>query len=510
MAKKSKNSTSVNSTACKAQRKARASEIADDFVASTLDDVNVAAIQVIDEYLMQLCLSAPTLDSQGISSEYFAVSTTCFNNLRYCLSLQGHTAVRTARALEAFWTQDAFPDTFSHEQYVVVAGQEELWKDCQRTVQDAIAMNMIIYPEMFEQVMGMMGLDITIRSRLLHAYHIQKRYFRDVGASLVNIGGDRMQEETAVAAPGGAGSSTDGILGVPPGLSPPTPAQALLEEALVELRSVLVNLSGKAGFRARDEAKSVLHSCTARWRRKVAQQAPGGADFSATVWIHSVAEPQEERHVWVDWNDTKLTKNKTIQDRTLIVAILFNVSPILGVLTGRDQDDNSAIYSALKEYVSINVPSTTEMQDLVLGVLQAEPSYYNISGYSAYVGFLGHLLAGTAVVEHEQWAQKTGMCFDMSESLFSTAIHKMVGTARWRHRKHWNYAEQADFLCEVLVALNRIFEGAASLGAAENEICDLATLFIVNYSPEPTALNEARTLLSLAGRGITHNWRYCS
>ena len=53
MAKKSKNNTSVNSTACKAQRKARASEIADDFVASTLDDVNVAAIQVIDEYLMQ-------------------------------------------------------------------------------------------------------------------------------------------------------------------------------------------------------------------------------------------------------------------------------------------------------------------------------------------------------------------------------------------------------------------------------------------------------------------------
>ncbi len=65
--------------------------------------------------------------------------------------------------------------------------------------------------------------------------------------------------------------------------------------------------------------------------------------------------------------------------------MLFAPSPPLSMLAGDDEELNSASYNALKEYVRIQVPSTKQMQDLVLEVLQNEPSYYNIAGYSAYV-----------------------------------------------------------------------------------------------------------------------------
>jgi hypothetical protein len=185
-----------------------------------------------------------------------------------------------------------------------------------------------------------------------------------------------------------------------------------------------------------------------------------------------------------------------LPERALLVAILFDVSAILVPLAGGDEKMNSAIYNALREHVRIEVPSAKEMQDLVLEVLKTEPSYHNVAGYSAYVGLLGHLLAGTAAAEHEQWAQEKGFG-EPGESLFSSAIHMMVGAASWWHQGR-RHAQSADFLCEVFAALNRIFEGATSLGAAENEICDLATWFTRDYGRMPAAINEARTLLSLA------------
>jgi hypothetical protein len=389
-------------------------------------------------------------------------------------------------------------------------------------------MSMIFYPESFQQVMDM-DIDAKLRSKLKHAHCIMQRYMRDVGVHLQVMGRETKlvgeQEPAVQAGSRQAGSSTDAppnaawtvpILEAPPGLSMPqtNPVQELLEEALGELRPVLDNLSAR-GFRAKDKAKYTLNSCTADWRSKAAARAPGGADFSAELWILSVAEPQQAQDTWSSnytWYKTKHNTDNDkgeLQVRALIVAIIFDVWPLLALLDRGDWTVNTAVYNALKEYVRIQVPSTKQMQDLVLEILQNEPSYYNIAGYSAYVSLLGHLLAGTAV-EHEQWAQKTGLFKDPTESLFSSAIHMIVGTAGWWHRSHWHKAESADFVHEVLVALNRIFEGATSLGTAENEICDLATWFIGDYDHVSAAFIEARTLLSLADRRSSprHNGTY--
>jgi hypothetical protein len=526
MGKKKSGNPSAKRDAIQAERKARAAESAVGFTSGTCDDVQADAIRCIDELLMQLSLVFPCLQSMGFGSDHLAVSTHCFQHIKYCLGLLGSSASNVAEALGEFWRQDAFPDNLTHKQYLEAAGLQELCKDCLRTIQDAVAMKMLLYPESFQVVMDM-EIHFNLKEKLVHAHFIMKRYVRDVAQHLLDMSREHElngEQEPAVGRPGQAGSSTDAptILNAPgPSLPQTTPVQDLLEEALVELRPVLDNLSA-AGFRAKEEAKYLLNRCMADWRLKAVARAPGGADFSAEVWIRSVAEPQQEQDAWSSrqtWNNstedrynTKRTKDKgkgELQERALLVAILFDVSPILSLLAGGDEKVNSAMYNALKEYVRIQVPSTKQMQDLVLEILQNEPSYYNIAGYSAYVSLLGHLLAGTAV-EHEQWAQKTGLFKDPTESLFSSAIHMIVGTAGWWHRSHWHKAESADFVHEVLVALNRIFEGATSLGTAENEICDLATWFIGDYDHVSAAFIEARTLLSLADRRSSprHNGTY--
>ena len=191
------------------------------------------------------------------------------------------------------------------------------------------------------------------------------------------------------------------------------------------------------------------------------------------------------------------------QERALVLAIILGPLPIVQVLA--HGEDNSAIYNALKEYVHIQVPSANEMQDLVMNVLKREPTYYDIIDYSAYVNLLGLLLAGTA---KEQWAQQTGLLLDPKKSLFTSAIDILVGTANWRlDRFKWHRADNGDFLHEVFVALTSIFEGATSLGEAETQIWDLATWFINHFDQEYVAFNEARKLLSLAGRWRHTTWK---
>jgi hypothetical protein len=490
--KKNKHCPTSKAAVNSAERKAAAQQSADGIVDSTGVDVQVVAIECIDEMLAEMSVLLSPLQTMGMLEpikEHIAAFAG-LQHIQYCLRLTGPLAIVVTEAL----------DKCTHEQYFHNAGLGALYKNCLRVIQDFIAMCMIRDPETFDKVMDM-SIEINTRSKLRHSHFIMKRYLRDVGQHLLRIG----IEEPAVGVPGQAGSSTDALqgnapasldtlqgsapasLGTPPGLSMPqtTAVHDLLEEALVELRPVLDNLSA-AGFRAKQEATYALNHCIAGWRTKAAAGAPGGADYSAEVWIRSVVEPREEQNAGEQ------------EQRALIVAILFDVSPILLMLAGDDEAVNSAIYfNILKEYVHIQVPSAEQIQVLGLKVLQAEPWYSNVAGYSALVRLPGHLFAGTAVIKHEQWAQKTGLFEDPTESLLSRAIRVMVG-AGWWHRHHWHNAKSVDFLLEVLVALNHIFKGATSLGKYEKQILALAHWFMHDYDHVSTTLDQARTLLSLA------------
>ena len=449
MAKKEKSVPSEKCIALAAERSAAASVSANSFVNCMYADVTAAALVCLDDLVSLLGPRDP---------HHLAWATNCCVHLRYCLGLYDPT--ETIEALAACW-QD---DVFAHEQYFTAVGLWEECKDTLKTIQDQIGMSMIVNPHFFLK-MKLMDIPMNLSTRIVHAHRIMQRYVSHVGAHLMRMGEEAGEPE--LGRPAQASSSTCARR--------TTPLQDLLEQALVELRPWLDNLSA-AGWRAKDEAKYELKRCTAGWRKNAEALTPGSVGFSAKVWIRSVAEPQQER--------------------ALVLAIILGPLPIVQVLA--HGEDNSAIYNALKEYVHIQVPSANEMQDLVMNVLKREPMYYDIIDYSAYVNILGLLLAGTA---KEQWAQQTGLLLDPEKSLLASAIDMMVSTSSWRLYRFWRMrAQNGDFLHEVFVALTSIFEGATSLGEAETQILDLATWFITDYSAESVSFNEARTLLTLAGR----------
>jgi hypothetical protein len=457
MAKTKKSIPSEKSIALEAERKLAASVSAINVVDGIYADVTAAAIKCLDDLVSQL-------------EAWDLLGTNCCVHLRYCLGW--HDPSATIEALAACW-QD---DVFTHKQYFTAVG---LWEECKNTlmtIQDQIGISMIVNPHFFLQ-MRLMDIPLNLRARLLHAHRIMQRYVSHVGAHLMRMGKEAGEPE--LGRPAQASSS----ICAPPGLmmSETTPLQDLLEQALVELRPWLDNLSA-AGWRAKGEAKYELKRCAAGWRKNAEALTPGSTGFSAKVWIRSVAEPQQER--------------------ALVLAIILGPLPIVQVLA--HCEGNSAICNALKDYVHIQVPSANEMQDLVMNVLKCEPTYYDIIDYSAYVNLLGLLLAGTA---KEQWAQQTGLLLDPEQSLLASAIDMMVSTSNWRLYKFKRLrAQNGDFLHEVFVALTSIFEGATSLGEAETQILDLATWFIKDYREESVSFNEARTLLRLAGRWWHTTW----
>jgi hypothetical protein len=248
------------SVANHAERKARALESAVGYIADILDDVNAVATGIIDNMMNHLVFI-------GCGEEHLGV----WQHIKYCLALEGPSATSSAKALSEVWRPTAFPDQLTHEGYLRAAGLEEQCKDCIRTIQDAIAMNMILYPDTFQLVMDL-GMEVAVTSKLRHAYLIMKRHIADVGAHLISIGGGHPEQagSTSIEAtedpwipalaklgnrPGQASSSTDAMpengvwtppasLDAPAGLSMPQAtsvavrAQDWLEEALVELQLV--------------------------------------------------------------------------------------------------------------------------------------------------------------------------------------------------------------------------------------------------------------------------------
>jgi hypothetical protein len=190
MAKKKRqnkrNEQTGNAEANAAERKALAVQSANEVVAKNVDAASEDTILLIDRMLYELYTMYAWLEDSGFDNNQFVVVTAAFEQIKCFLMEVGPLATISAvEALHRFWLHDkAFPEGLSHEQYFAAAGLEEVAKECFRTMQDAIAMSTIFYPEVYQQILDM-GLDPSLMSRLSHSHHIMKRYLRYMAEHLL-------------------------------------------------------------------------------------------------------------------------------------------------------------------------------------------------------------------------------------------------------------------------------------------------------------------------------------
>jgi hypothetical protein len=175
-----------NADATAAERQAEAVQSANEVVAKNVSAASDDAILLIERMLCELYMIYAWLEDSGFDSNQFVVVTAAFQQIKYFLTEMGPLATISAvEALHRFWLHDkAFPEGLSHEQYFAAAGLEALSKECFRTMQDAIAMSTIFYPEVYQQILDM-GLDLLLMSRLSHSHHIMKRYLRCMAEHLL-------------------------------------------------------------------------------------------------------------------------------------------------------------------------------------------------------------------------------------------------------------------------------------------------------------------------------------
>lgn len=184
--KKTKSAPTGNAGANAAERQAQAVQSANEVVAKNVSAASDDAILLIERMLCELYMIYAWLEDSGFDSNQFFVVTTAFQEIKYFLTEVGPLATISAvEALHRFWLHDkAFPEGLTHDQYFTAAGLEALAKECFRTMQDAIAMSTIFYPEVYQQILDM-GLDLSLMSRLSHSHHIMKRYLRCMAEHLL-------------------------------------------------------------------------------------------------------------------------------------------------------------------------------------------------------------------------------------------------------------------------------------------------------------------------------------
>jgi hypothetical protein len=175
-----------NADANAAERQALAVQSANEVLAKNVLAACDDAILLIERMLCELYMIYAWLEDSGFDSNQFVVVTAAFQQIKYFLTEVGPLATISAvEALHRFWLHDkAFPEGLSHEQYFTAAGLGALAKECFRTMQDAIAMSTIFYPEVYQQILDM-GLCLSLMSRLSHSHHIMKRYLRCMAEHLL-------------------------------------------------------------------------------------------------------------------------------------------------------------------------------------------------------------------------------------------------------------------------------------------------------------------------------------
>ena len=151
----------------------------------------VAAIFNIEELLFNLSNHFPYALALSHSSDNIVIAHTEFQDIKNSLRVQeGPAAPAAAEALDKILKRKVGMDNTTHFQFFDAAGLGDMFKNTVVTIQDAIAMNMVQWPEAYQLIMkstNMDHIDLNTRSKLQHSYRIQQRFLGDVGRHLLRM-----------------------------------------------------------------------------------------------------------------------------------------------------------------------------------------------------------------------------------------------------------------------------------------------------------------------------------
>ena len=177
---------SAAAAAVAAARREAASESTGRFLDFFVQIGKLNAIVRIDYLLEQMQLVAIDNHIEGYSLDHLEEAKYAFAHMKLCLGLPGPLAPIAAEAVDAIW-HEVCDDNCTHEEFFRAAGMDEQFKDCMRVIHDAVATSMIGDPETLEHVMQMTTLQLNTKSKLRHAYCINRTHYHDVGHHLTTI-----------------------------------------------------------------------------------------------------------------------------------------------------------------------------------------------------------------------------------------------------------------------------------------------------------------------------------
>ena len=197
-----------------------------------------------------------------------------------------------------------------------------------------------------------------------------------------------------------------------------------------------------------------------------------------------------------------MSKNQLqVQRSTVLVAATLGVNPLVTLLENAwDEQVHRAVYFAL-ELDCVRVALTDqELQNLVVAVFRAEPNWWKISWYSAYVSLLGHLFSGTAT--RSGWSLQVGLMEGRpKQNLFDTTAHRILRAADWCIHNYDHEPNTEELLRTSFLALKCIFLGHDSGGDWKSWITCLTTMVIAQDRYSTATLQTAKDLLNLVGHG---------
>jgi len=161
------------------------------FVERSGMDIRVSTIHLIEAMVMALVGRSGIAVRNGVTPRELAMTEVCFEGIKGCLGLAGRAgplAVFAAVAFDEVW-KPIRDCTNKCEDVFTAARLDEVFKDVIRMIQDTIAMNMIVFPLTYTEVMHLQ-LETVTKSKLKHAYYIKLRLLRDIGNQLFGMGAE--------------------------------------------------------------------------------------------------------------------------------------------------------------------------------------------------------------------------------------------------------------------------------------------------------------------------------
>jgi hypothetical protein len=161
------------------------------FVERSGSDITLSTILLIDAMVMELAGRSGIAVRNGVTPRELAMTEVCFEGIKGCLGLAGRAgplAVFAAVAFDEVW-KPIRDCTNKCEDVFTAARLHHVFQDVIRKIQDTIAMNMIVFPLTYTEVMHL-ELETVTKSKLKHAYYIKLRLLRDLGNQLLGMGAE--------------------------------------------------------------------------------------------------------------------------------------------------------------------------------------------------------------------------------------------------------------------------------------------------------------------------------